>query len=115
LAEYGFRAILAPSFADIFYNNSFKNGLLPIVLNKAAIDTLFAQCDASEGYTLHIDLATQTVTHPDGVAHTFNVDAFRKHCLLNGLDDIGLTLQDQAAIQAFETRHRNAQPWLFGV
>ena len=115
LAEYGFRAILAPSFADIFYNNSFKNGLLPIVLDKAAIDTLFAQCDASEGYALHIDLATQTVTRPDGVAHTFNVDAFRKHCLLNGLDDIGLTLQDQAAIQAFETHHRNAQPGLFGV
>jgi 3-isopropylmalate/(R)-2-methylmalate dehydratase small subunit len=115
LAEYGFRAILAPSFADIFYNNSFKNGLLPIVLDKAAIDILFAQCDASEGYALHIDLATQTVTRPDGVAHTFNVDAFRKHCLLNGLDDIGLTLQDQAAIQAFETHHRNAQPWLFGV
>ena len=113
LAEYGFRAILAPSFADIFYNNSCKNGLLPIVLDNAVIDTLFTQCVASDGYALGIDLATQTVTRPDGVAHTFNVDAFRKHCLLNGLDDIGLTLQDQAAIQAFETRHRNAQPWLF--
>ena len=114
LAEYGFRAILAPSFADIFYNNSCKNGLLPIVLDNAVIDTLFTQCVASDGYALGIDLATQTVTRPDGVAHTSNVDAFRKHCLLNGLDDIGLTLQDQAAIQAFETRHRNAQPWLFG-
>ena len=113
LAEYGFRAILAPSFADIFYNNSCKNGLLPIVLDNAVIDTLFTQCVASDGYALGIDLATQTVTRPDGVAHTFNVDAFRKHCLLNGLDDIGLTLQDQAAIQAFETRHRNAQQWLF--
>jgi 3-isopropylmalate/(R)-2-methylmalate dehydratase small subunit len=113
LAEYGFRAILAPSFADIFYNNSFKNGLLPIVLDKAAIDTLFTQCDASEGYTLHIDLDAQTVTRPDGVVHGFDVDAFRKHCLLNGLDDIGLTLNDRDAIHAFEARHRAAQPWLF--
>ena len=113
LAEYGFRAIIAPSFADIFYNNSFKNGLLPIVLDKAAIDTLFTQCDASEGYTLHIDLDAQTVTRPDGVVHGFDVDAFRKHCLLNGLDDIGLTLNDRDAIHAFEARHRAAQPWLF--
>ena len=113
LAEYGFRVILAPSFADIFYNNSFKNGLLPIVLDKAAIDTLFTQCDASEGYALRIDLDAQTVTRPEGVAHTFAVDAFRKHCLLNGLDDIGLTLNDRDAIHAFEARHRAAQPWLF--
>lgn len=113
LAEYGFRAILAPSFADIFYNNSFKNGLLPIVLDKAAIDTLFTQCDASEGYALRIDLDAQTVTRPDGVVHGFDVDAFRKHCLLNGLDDIGLTLNDRDVIHAFEARHRAAQPWLF--
>ena len=115
LAEYGFRAIIAPSFADIFYNNSFKNGLLPIVLDVAVVDALFSQCNASDGYALTIDLATQTVTRPDGVTHTFDVDAFRKHCLLNGLDDIGLTLQDQAAIQAFEARHRSAQPWVFGM
>jgi len=115
LAEYGFRAILAPSFADIFYNNSCKNGLLPIVLDKAAIDTLFSQCVASEGYALRIDLAAQTVTRPDGVTHTFNVDAFRKHCLLNGLDDIGLTLQHADAIRAFEAHHRAAQPWVFGA
>ena len=82
-------------------------------LDKAAIDTLFTQCDASEGYALRIDLDAQTVTRPEGVAHTFAVDAFRKHCLLNGLDDIGLTLNDRDAIHAFEARHRAAQPWLF--
>lgn len=113
LAEYGFRAIIAPSFADIFFNNSFKNGLLPIILPVEAVNALFAQCEANEGYTLSVDLAAQTVTRPDGVAHAFAVDAFRKHCLLNGLDDIGLTLQEHAAIKAFEARHKAAQPWLF--
>ncbi|KAF1712069.1 3-isopropylmalate dehydratase small subunit [Pseudoxanthomonas kalamensis DSM 18571] len=115
LDEYGFRAVIAPSFADIFFNNSFKNGLLPIVLPADEVDTLFAQCEASEGYSLTVDLAAQTVTRPDGVQHRFEVDAFRKHCLLNGLDDIGLTLQDQDAIRVFEARHRSAQPWLFGA
>ena len=113
LAEYGIRAIIAPSFADIFFNNSFKNGLLPIVLKDEEVDALFAQCEASEGYALSIDLAAQTVTRPDGVQHRFDVDAFRKHCLLHGLDDIGLTLQDADAIRAFEARHRAAQPWVF--
>jgi len=113
LEEYGFRAVIAPSFADIFYNNSFKNGLLPIVLEDAQVDALFAQCEASEGYALTVDLAAQTVTRPDGVQYRFEVDAFRKHCLLNGLDDIGLTLQRADAIRAFEARHRSAQPWLF--
>ena len=113
LAEYGFRAILAPSFADIFFNNSFKNGLLPIVLDKAVMDVLFDQCGAREGYALTIDLAAQTVTRPDGVQHFFEVDAFRKHCLLHGLDDIGLTLQHVNAIRAFEARHQAAQPWVF--
>ena len=113
LEEYGFRAIIAPSFADIFYNNSFKNGLLPIVLAADVVDALFAQCDASEGYALTVDLAAQTVTRPDGVQYRFEVDAFRKHCLLHGLDDIGLTLQEEPAIGAFEARHRAAQPWLF--
>ena len=113
LDEYGFRAVIAPSFADIFYNNSFKNGLLPIVLQAEEVDALFAQCEAAEGYALTVDLATQTVTRPDGVQYGFEVDAFRKHCLLNGLDDIGLTLQEAEAIGAFEARHRAAQPWLF--
>ena len=115
LEEYGFRAIIAPGFADIFYNNSFKNGLLPIVLAAAEVDALFAQCEASEGYELTVDLATQTVTRPDGVQYAFEIDAFRKHCLLHGLDDIGLTLQEDDAIAAFEARHRAAQPWLFGA
>ncbi|WP_027896936.1 3-isopropylmalate dehydratase small subunit [Zestomonas thermotolerans] len=115
LDEYGFRAIIAPSFADIFYNNSFKNGLLPIVLKEEEVDVLFEQTEANEGYQLTIDLEAQTVTRPDGVQYRFEVDAFRKHCLLNGLDDIGLTLQDQDAIRAFEERHRAAQPWLFGA
>lgn len=113
LVEYGIRAIIAPSFADIFYNNSFKNGLLPITLPDHEVDALFAQCEATEGYTLSIDLAAQRVTRPDGVQYGFEVDAFRKHCLLHGLDDIGLTLQQADAIRDFEARHRLAQPWLF--
>ena len=113
LDEYGFRAIIAPSFADIFFNNSFKNGLLPIVLEDEEVDALFAQCEANEGYRLTVDLASQTVTRPDGVQYAFEIDAFRKHCLLNGLDDIGLTLQDSDAIKAFEGKHRAGQPWLF--
>jgi 3-isopropylmalate/(R)-2-methylmalate dehydratase small subunit len=115
LEEYGFRAVIAPSFADIFFNNSFKNGLLPIILKDEEVDALFVQSEASEGYTLTVDLATQTVTRPDGVQYHFEVDAFRKHCLFNGLDDIGLTLQDAEAIHAFETDHRQRQPWLFGA
>ncbi|WP_028239362.1 3-isopropylmalate dehydratase small subunit [Stutzerimonas azotifigens] len=115
LDEYGFRAVIAPSFADIFYNNSFKNGLLPIVLAEQEVDELFRQTEASEGYQLTVDLDAQTVTRPDGVQYRFEVDAFRKHCLLNGLDDIGLTLQDAEAIEAFEARHRQSQPWLFGA
>ncbi|MCD7097685.1 3-isopropylmalate dehydratase small subunit [Stenotrophomonas sp. MMGLT7] len=115
LDEYGFRAVIAPSFADIFYNNSFKNGLLPIVLKDEEVDALFAQCEAAEGYRLTVDLQAQAVTRPDGVQYRFEVDAFRKHCLLNGLDDIGLTLRDADAIGAFEAGHRQRQPWLFGA
>ena len=115
LDEYGFRTIIAPSFADIFFNNSFKNGLLPIVLKEEEVDALFRQAEATEGYQLTVDLAAQTVTRPDGVQYAFEIDAFRKHCLLNGLDDIGLTLQDADAIKAFESKHRQAQPWLFGA
>ena len=115
LDEYGFRSVIAPSFADIFFNNSFKNGLLPIVLTEEEIDELFEQAQAEEGYQLTVDLAAQTVTRPDGKQHVFEVDEFRKHCLLNGLDDIGLTLQDADSIRAFEEKHRQNQPWLFGA
>lgn len=115
LEEYGFRTIIAPSFADIFYNNSFKNGLLPIVLTADEVNELFAQAQATEGYQLTIDLAAQTVTRPDGVQYSFEVDAFRKHCLLNGLDDIGLTLQDAELIREFEVGYKKANPWLFGA
>ena len=115
LEEYGFRAIIAPSFADIFYNNSFKNGLLPIILSAAEVNELFAQVQATEGYQLTIDLAAQTVTRPDGVQYSFEVDAFRKHCLLNGLDDIGLTLQDAEQIREFEVAYKKANPWLFNA
>ena len=113
LEEYGFRSIIAPSYADIFFNNSFKNGLLPIILSDAEVDELFAQVEAEPGYQLSIDLEAQTVTRPDGTVLKFEIDAFRKHCLLNGLDDIGLTLQDDVAIAAFESKHRASQPWLF--
>ena len=115
LEEYGFRSVIAPSYADIFFNNSFKNGMLPIILTEAEVDELFQQCEATEGYQLSVDLAAQTVTRPDGKVYHFEVDAFRKHCLLNGLDDIGLTLQEDQAIAAFEAKHRQSQPWLFGA
>ena len=113
LDEYGFRAVIASSFADIFHNNSFKNGLLPIVLAAHEVDALFAQCEATGGYALTVDLAAQTLIRPDGVQYTFEIDAFRQHCLLHGLDDIGLTLREADAIHAFEAQHRAAQPWLF--
>ena len=115
LDEYGFRTVIASSFADIFFNNSFKNGLLPIVLAEQEVDALFEQAEVTEGYQLTVDLAAQTVTRPDGVQYRFEVDAFRKHCLINGLDDIGLTLQDADAIRAFEVGYRQRQPWLFGA
>ena len=110
LEEYGFRSIIAPSYADIFFNNSFKNGLLPIILSDAEVDELFQQVEANVGYQLTVDLAAQTVTRPDGKVYHFEVDAFRKHCLINGLDDIGLTLQAGDAIAALETRHQTSQP-----
>ncbi|MGZ7459916.1 3-isopropylmalate dehydratase small subunit [Pseudomonas sp. Ma2-10] len=113
LEEYGFRSIIAPSYADIFYNNSFKNGLLPIILSDAEVDELFQQVEANPGYELTVDLQAQTVTRPDGKVYSFELDEFRKHCLVNGLDDIGLTLQDHEAIAAFEAKHRASQPWLF--
>jgi 3-isopropylmalate/(R)-2-methylmalate dehydratase small subunit len=113
LEEYGFRSIIAPSYADIFYNNSFKNGLLPIILTDAEVDELFQQVEANPGYELTVDLQAQTVTRPDGKVYSFELDEFRKHCLVSGLDDIGLTLQDHEAIAAFEAKHRASQPWLF--
>ena len=115
LDEYGFRAIIAPSFADIFYNNSFKNGLLPIVLPQAVVDELMQLALTVEGYQLTVDLAEQKVIRPDGVSYDFEVDAFRKHCLYNGLDDIGLTLQDEDEIRSFEEGYKQKYPWLFGA
>jgi len=113
LEDYGFRAIIAPSFADIFYNNCFKNGLLPIVLDAKIVDRLFAETFGNEGYRLAIDLQKQVVVTPSGERIGFEVDAFRKHCLIEGLDDIGLTLVHGDEIRAFEDRYRGAQPWLF--
>jgi len=113
LEDYGFKVIIAPSFADIFFNNCFKNGMLPIVLSAEIVDALFGQVAANEGYRLDVDLAAQTVTTPSGEVYPFEVDAFRKHCLLNGLDDIGLTMQQQDKIKAFEAKHCQSQPWLF--
>ncbi|AZS50278.1 3-isopropylmalate dehydratase small subunit [Entomomonas moraniae] len=113
LDEYGFRTVIAPSYADIFFNNSFKNGLLPIILTEDEVDELLKAVEAKEGYQLTVDLASQTVTTPEGKQYHFEIDSFRKHCLLNGLDDIGLTLQDADAIRAFEIKHKESQPWLF--
>jgi len=106
LVDYGFRAIIAPSYADIFYNNSFKNGLLPIVLERDAVDRLFKECATAPGYKLTVDLVAQTVISPVGTTFKFEIDAFRRHCLLNGLDDIGLTLQHVAEIKTYEERRR---------
>jgi 3-isopropylmalate/(R)-2-methylmalate dehydratase small subunit len=113
LEDFGFRALIGPSFADIFFNNCFKNGLLPIVLPAAEVDALFAQSLAAEGYRVAVDLAAQSVTRPDGTVLSFDIDPFRKECLLNGWDDIGLTLRHADDIQAFEARRRAEQPWLF--
>lgn len=113
LDDYGFRCVIAPSFADIFYNNCFKNGLLPIVLDEQIVDQLFKEMYATEGYQLTIDLEAQTVITPSGESFAFEVDAFRKHCLLNGLDDIGLTLEHAEAISAYESKRRESAPWLF--
>lgn len=114
LDDYGFRAVIAPSFADIFFNNCFKNGMLPIVLSHEVVDQLFCEMYAQAGYQLTVDLPAQTVTTSSGQSFAFEVDAFRKHCLLNGLDDIGLTLQDADAIRAFEVKYKQSSPWLFG-
>ena len=105
LEDYGFRALMAPSFADIFYNNCFKNGILPIRLDEAAIDDLFTRAIVHPGYTLTVDLQSRTITDDYGLSLSFAVDEVRRHCLLNGLDDISLTLQHEAEIAAYEKAH----------
>jgi 3-isopropylmalate/(R)-2-methylmalate dehydratase small subunit len=113
ILDYGISCVIAPSFADIFYNNCFKNGILPVVLRDAEMDVLFSQTESHEGYKLIVDLAAQTVITPKGQRFSFEVDAFRKHCLLNGLDDIALTLQDADAIRDYEEKRNKAAAWLF--
>jgi 3-isopropylmalate/(R)-2-methylmalate dehydratase small subunit len=115
LEEYGFRTVIAPSFADIFYNNCFKNGMLPVILSDQQVDALFVEAAATPNYQLTIDLSTQQVIRPNGETFSFDVDAFRKHCLINGLDDIGLTLQDSDAIRAFEKNTQQSRPWVFNA
>ena len=114
LTQYGFKAIIAPSYADIFFNNSFKNGLLPIVLSELEVARLFDEVRAFNGYKLRIDLERQVVIAADGRELGFEVDAFRKYCLLNGFDDIGLTLQRAEQIRAFEAERLARHPWLEG-
>lgn len=113
LDDFGIKAIIAPSFADIFFNNCFKNGLLPITLEAHNIDWLFEQAHTHIGFSISIDLAKQTITCTSGETLSFTIDAFRKHCLLNALDDISLTLQEQAAIKNYELERRTTEPWLF--
>jgi 3-isopropylmalate/(R)-2-methylmalate dehydratase small subunit len=112
IAQYGFRALIAPSFADIFFNNCFKNGLLPIVLASDVVDGLFKEVAATEGYQLTIDLQAQEIRKPDGSSIAFEVQAFRKYCLLGGLDDIGLTLRHADKIKAYEAQRLAQKPWL---
>jgi 3-isopropylmalate/(R)-2-methylmalate dehydratase small subunit len=113
LDDFGFRAVIAPSFADIFFNNSFKNGMLPIVMDAAVVDDLFKKVAAKKAYELTIDLQTQKVITEEGDEISFAVDEFRKHCLLNGLDDIGLTLNHADDIRAYEAQRKQSAPWLF--
>ena len=113
LQDYGFQVILAPSYADIFFNNSFKVGLLPIVLRENIVDQIFREVDLNVGYSLAVNLEDQTVATPTGEVYTFDIDSFRKENLLNGLDEIGLTLQHADKIREFEDKKRIEQPWLF--
>ena len=113
LEDYGFRVIIAPSFADIFFNNCFKNGILPIVLDAKVVDELFRDVEKNEGYELTVDLDKQLIVKQDGSEISFDVDAFRKHCLINGLDDIGLTLQHVEDIKTYEASRKQTAPWLF--
>jgi 3-isopropylmalate/(R)-2-methylmalate dehydratase small subunit len=113
LDDYGFRCVIAPSFADIFFNNCVKNGILLIVLDESTVDQLFKETEAQEGYRLVVDLASQTITKPGGEKISFDIEDSRKNVLLNGLDDISLTLQNEAAISGFETQWQEKAPWLF--
>ena len=113
LLQYGFQVVIAPSFADIFHNNSLKNGLLLISLDAKVVNQLFQEVHSTDGYRLAIDLEQQSVTTPGGQVFRFEIDPFHKHCLLNGLDEIGLTLEHSDKIKSFEARHREGQPWLF--
>lgn len=112
LLDYGIRAVISTSFADIFYNNCFKNGILPIVLPAEAVEALMKDAENGANARLTVDLESQTVTGADGIAYHFDIDPHRKHCLLNGLDDIGLTMEKAPAIEAYETRIAQSQPWV---
>ncbi|MEI6559323.1 MAG: 3-isopropylmalate dehydratase small subunit [Rhodospirillaceae bacterium] len=114
LLDFGIRCVIAPSFADIFYNNCFKNGILPITLPREKVDLLMADAERGANAIVTVDLEQQVITGPDGGTINFSIDPFRRHCLLNGLDDIGLTLQQAGAINAFETKQMAGQPWLWG-
>ena len=111
--DYGFHCIIAPSYADIFFNNCFKNGMLPVILQAEEVVQLFKEVEANPGYQVTVDLAAQTVTTSSGKSFHFEIDAFRKHCLLNGLDEIDLTLQHEVEITAYEQRRKTRAPWLF--
>ncbi|MGH6662915.1 MAG: 3-isopropylmalate dehydratase small subunit [Rhodospirillales bacterium] len=113
LLDFGIRCVIAPSFADIFYNNCFKNGILPLTLPKKDVMKLMAAAEKGANATFTVDLDAQTVAGPDGERITFDIDSFKKHCLLNGLDDIGLTLQHGKKIESFEDKQRASQPWLY--
>ena len=113
LMDFGFKAIIAPSFADIFYNNCFKNGLLPIVLSEDNVEALFRAVEGKEGFRITIDLEQQQVIPENGEPLPFEIDEFRKHCLLNGLDEIGLTLNEADTIRAYEARRAEREPWIF--
>ncbi len=113
IEDYGFRVIIAPSFADIFFSNTYKNGILPIVASNETVDRLFAECEATEGYALDVNLEAQTVTTPSGFSFKFDITPHRKHCLLNGLDEIGLTLVHADQIRAFEDKRKADFPWMF--
>jgi 3-isopropylmalate/(R)-2-methylmalate dehydratase small subunit len=113
LLDYGFRVIIAPSFADIFFNNCFKNGILPIMLDEVTVSSFFAEVEGQEGYRLLVDLAAQSITRPGGESIHFDVDPFRKQTLLEGLDEIGLPLRHADTIRAYEVRRRQEAPWLF--
>ena len=113
LLDYGFRVVIAPSYADIFFNNCFKNGILPIILSAEMVDAIFSELADTEGYQLTVDLPSQIITKPNGESIAFDVDDFRKHCLVNGLDDIGMTLEHVADIKAYEEKRQQQAPWLF--